>query len=124
MQGLEMLVNSALMVGYGVFLHELGHVMAAELLGLKVKRMCFHWPLGVGFERSAGTPGENCAVALAGPLMNLLLAWCFWEQPLIAHGNLGFALINLCLPHSDGWKAAQYLRSYKFTVQSSQRVKA
>jgi Zn-dependent protease len=110
MQVIQLIVNVVLAMAYGLFLHELGHVLMAEFLGLKVKRLTFRWPLGCGFIRTPGTAGQNCAVALAGPAMNLLLAAAFWDVPSIAWGNMTFALINLTLPHSDGWKAMEYLR--------------
>jgi Zn-dependent protease len=85
------LVGMAGNLGLGVLamvLHEAGHLAAALALGVKVKsvRACRK---GLCIAREAGTPAQNLAVTLAGPMMNLLL--------LLAVPSTTFRLANLCM---------------------------
>ena len=59
-----------------IFLHELGHTFAAQLVGVEVKSV-FVWILG-GLTNLAYKPEKpihNLFIAAAGPLVNMLLAF-------------------------------------------------
>lgn len=59
-----------------VFLHELGHALAAQLTGVPVKSIVI-WLLG-GFTtlgRRAGRPSHTLLISAAGPLVNFFLAF-------------------------------------------------
>lgn len=59
-----------------IFLHELGHTFAAQLVGVQVKSL-FVWLLG-GFTNLAykpEKPASNLFIAAAGPLINMILAF-------------------------------------------------
>lgn len=73
----------ALLVMTGLFacvlLHEVGHAVVTQKLGIKVKQIVL-WPLG-GFtqlERSPSKPLHNLLISGAGPLVSALLALLFW----------------------------------------------
>ena len=96
-------------------LHEAAHALAAESLGLPVRRLIFSWR-GIGVVRAAGRPWQNFLVALAGPAMSLALAFVVWPWvPRVALGNL--ALAAMCLlqpnPKSDGSRALAALKEMK-----------
>lgn len=102
-----------------IFLHELGHALAAQITGLEVKSIVI-WLLGgfTNLSRKAEKPSHNLIIFAAGPLVNMLLAFLFvlffivvsytilpniqvaqsflWVQTLI---NLSFslALVNVIL---------------------------
>lgn len=61
---------------YGsVLLHELSHTVVALRAGLPVRRISLHLLGGVSeIERPAETPGREAGIALAGPLVSLLVA--------------------------------------------------
>src|SRR5687767_12363242 len=57
-----------------VFLHELGHAVAARLVGVEVKGIVI-WLLGgfTSLSRRPENPWHNMALSAAGPLVNMLL---------------------------------------------------
>jgi tetratricopeptide (TPR) repeat protein len=59
-----------------VFLHELGHAFAAQLVGVEVKSIVI-WLLGgfTNFSHPAGKPTHNLAIFSAGPLVNMVLGF-------------------------------------------------
>jgi tetratricopeptide (TPR) repeat protein len=59
-----------------IFLHEVGHALAAQLAGVEVKSIVI-WLLGgfTNFSRKAEKPSHNLAISAAGPLVNMLLAF-------------------------------------------------
>ncbi len=61
-----------------IFLHEMGHAAAAQLVGVEVKSIVI-WLLGgfTNFSRSLDKPKNNLAIFSAGPLVNMLLAFFF-----------------------------------------------
>jgi Zn-dependent protease/Tfp pilus assembly protein PilF len=72
-----------------VLLHELGHAVVIQKLGIKVKQIVL-WPLG-GFtqlERSPSKPLHDLLVSGAGPLVSILLALLFGMLWLIVEFTL------------------------------------
>jgi tetratricopeptide (TPR) repeat protein/Zn-dependent protease len=61
-----------------IFLHEVGHAAAAQLVGVEVKSIVI-WILGglTTFSRKAEKPSHNLAISAAGPLVNMLLGFLF-----------------------------------------------
>ncbi len=86
-----------------MLLHEFGHIAAALLCGVKVKKMGLS-RTGLYTVREAGPRWANLCVSLAGPLFNLLLAIAFREiLPSFAWVNLIACCYNLLpIPNSDG----------------------
>jgi Zn-dependent protease len=95
-----------------MFIHEFGHLIAALLVGSKIKRIGLDLR-GLYVVRSpAKTPWRNAAVALAGPAVNLLT----WAMLVTCHEHhawvaLFIGCFNL-LPskHSDLTKCLAYLK--------------
>jgi Zn-dependent protease len=87
--------------------HEAGHLVAAPLVGIKIKTIGLKWK-GLYTVREAGPPAKNLIVSLAGPLTNLALL-AFWP---LSHrfglANLCFSFFNILpMEGSDGeriWK--------------------
>jgi tetratricopeptide (TPR) repeat protein len=61
-----------------ILLHELGHAIAAQLVGVEVKSIVI-WLLGgfTNFSHPSGKPKHNLAIFSAGPLVNMLLGFLF-----------------------------------------------
>ncbi|MBW4838377.1 MAG: M50 family metallopeptidase [Paenibacillaceae bacterium] len=108
-----------------VFVHEMGHVFAARMYGIKVLTVQMLPFGGVAVMEDAGdmTAGREIAIALAGPLQNVLLIGAslllhvagMWDGPFLDYfiqSNLLIALFNLLpiLP-LDGGKVSQALCS-------------
>jgi Zn-dependent protease len=68
--------------------HEAGHLIAAPLVGIKIKTIGLKWK-GLYTVREAGPPAKNLIVSVAGPLTNMALL-LFWP---LSHR---FGLANLC----------------------------
>lgn len=59
--------------------HEVAHALTARLLGYRVHRIVATlWGGHTSFDGTGSTPGRSAAVAVAGPLANLLLAALGW----------------------------------------------
>ena len=86
-----------------MLLHELGHIVAALLCGVKVKKVGLS-RTGLYTVREAGPRWANLCVSAAGPLINLLLAITMRDVlPGFAWVNLIACIYNLLpIPHSDG----------------------
>ena len=97
-------------LGLGVIamlLHECGHLIAAFLLGLRIKYVGVKWNKGIYTVRQQGTPLQNLLVALAGPLTNLLLLMAATRVPLFGLANFCYALANMLpIEGSDGYRIA------------------
>jgi len=97
-----------------VALHELAHVVAAIALGVRVKRVGISWR-GPYIVREQGTPLASFLIALAGPGLNLLLAFGFWSfAPRFGFINLLLGAYNL-LPFRglDGKNALAAIRKLR-----------
>ncbi|WP_348268533.1 hypothetical protein [Edaphobacter sp. DSM 109919] len=92
-------------------LHEMGHVAAARALKVKVHQVGINWK-GPYIRRACGTTTQNLAITLAGPGMNLWLAFMFYRvSPNFALSNLLIGVINLLpIPASDGSRVLQLMR--------------
>lgn len=65
----------ALLLYLSVLVHELSHTLVALQGGLPVRRISLHLLGGVSeIERPAATPGREAGIAVAGPLISLVLA--------------------------------------------------
>jgi len=95
-----------------IVLHELSHVGMAAALGVKVKQVGLSWR-GPYVVRECGTPAENVAISLAGPVANLLtaLACLLVGQGVeLCLASLVLGVFNLLpVPASDGLRAARLL---------------
>jgi Zn-dependent protease len=90
-------------------LHEIGHLVAALALGLKIKSVALRWK-GLCTIREAGPPDKNLLVSLAGPLSNVLLLACWHWSPRFGVANICFAAVNLLpINGSDGDRALSCL---------------
>jgi Zn-dependent protease len=88
-------------------LHELGHALAATIVGVRVKGIGLDWK-GLYLRREAGTPRKNLVISAAGPVTNILLVilWAWW--PMFGLANACYALFNLLpLPGADGERAVR-----------------
>lgn len=85
-----------------LLLHELGHAVAATVVGVRVKGIGLNWK-GLYLRREAGSPGRNLVISAAGPVTNLLLVMLWGVWPMFGLANACYALFNLFpLPGADG----------------------
>jgi len=105
-------------LGLGVLamlVHECGHLIAAFILGLKIKSIGIKWNKGLYTVRQHGTPLQNLLVSAAGPLTNILFLVIATSVPLFRLANFCYALANMLpIEGSDGYRIAicwQQLRS-------------
>lgn len=78
----------ALLLFTSIFLHELGHLVAVRMSGMKPREIHLHAFGGsTHFDRSGLTPGRNAFISAAGPAVNFLLgislaaiSWSFGEN--------------------------------------------
>lgn len=93
-----------------LLLHEAGHVAMAFAWGVKVKRVGISMK-GLYIVREKGEPFSNAAIALAGPMVNLLLALIFeTAAPEFSLINSALGICNLLpFPGSDGRRAIAVL---------------
>lgn len=98
------LVMALLLFG-SVLLHELGHSLVALKQGIKVNSITLFLFGGVAsIDKESKTPGEAFQVAIAGPMVSLLLSGLFYGLtnilPVVSIGNVlvnHLAYINLVL---------------------------
>ena len=100
-------------VAFGIaamVLHEAAHVAAALALRVKVHQIGISRK-GPYVRRACGTATQNLAITLAGPGVNLWLAFMFWRaSPNFALCNLVMGVINLLpIPASDGSRALRLI---------------
>jgi Zn-dependent protease/CBS domain-containing protein len=81
----------ALLLYLSVLVHELSHTVVALRAGLGVRRISLHVLGGVSeIDRPAATPGREAGIAIAGPLVSLLLAAAgFAVGELLDPGTVG-----------------------------------
>lgn len=95
-------------------LHECGHLIAALILGVKVSRVGLKWNKGMYVVRDRGTVHQNMLIALAGPLVNLLLVALQPWYPMFALANACCVLANvLPIEGTDGYRVAGCWREMK-----------
>lgn len=71
-----------------MLLHETAHMVAAFLFNLRIYQIGVSWR-GPYIRRESGTTGQNLAVTLAGPGINIWLAALFYGiSPTFALCNL------------------------------------
>lgn len=86
----------------GMALHELGHLVAATAIGVRVKHVGFCLK-GMYTVREPGPPMKNLMISLAGPAVNVALIFTWPWFRMFALANLCFAVFNLIPIHgSDG----------------------
>jgi Zn-dependent protease len=94
--------------------HECGHITAAFALGVRVKRVGVQWNRGLFTVRERGNAFQNLMIALAGPLVNLLLILLEPWFPLFGLANVCCVLANMLpLQGSDGYRVAVCWREIK-----------
>ena len=107
-------------LGFGILamlLHESGHLLAALIVGLRIRNVGMKWNKGLYTIREQGTPLQNLIVAAAGPLTNILLCSTARWAHTFALANFCYAIANtLPIEGSDGFRIArcwQQIRSAK-----------
>ena len=98
-----------------ILLHEIGHLLMAQVLGVKVRSVGFCFK-GAYLQRSdSGSATSELLIAVAGPLVNLLLYACLQNGDAmlrwVAILNLVLAISNLVpLRGTDGARIYQSLQ--------------
>jgi hypothetical protein len=124
LHGFAPFINGILFGLLAMVLHEIGHLSAAQALGLNVKRVGFSWK-GMYTVREAGPPEISLQVALAGPLTNLALLPLGTWVPIFGVANLFCGLFNLLpIPGADGWRVLRCLRAMREARRPSQQSHA
>jgi len=95
-------------LGLGVIamlLHEAGHWITSFALGVRIKKVGMKWNIGLYTVREQGTIYQNLLIALAGPLVNVLLIPVAGWSSSFALANFCYALANLLpIEGSDGYR--------------------
>jgi Zn-dependent protease len=104
-------------LGIGVLamvLHECGHIAAALMLGVHVKSVGLQWNKGLFTVRERGSHYQNLVIAMAGPLVNLLMVGTEPWLPLFSMANFCYALGNMLpIEGSDGFRVAACWREIR-----------
>ena len=85
------------LLGASVLAHELGHCVAARILGMTVVEVRLYLLGGVSeLARAPRTPREEAVVAAAGPAVSAVLAGAFWVVvTTMRAGTVGWLLVML-----------------------------
>lgn len=97
-----MILNLAL----SVIFHELGHIAAARLLGVRIKRIGINWIGPYVVRERSSKWAVNIAVSLAGIGANLLLAVGFWATSF----GVANVIVMLVCGGPDIWNAVGAMR--------------
>jgi hypothetical protein len=90
-----------------MLLHEAAHIFTAIGLGIEVKQVGIKWNKGLFTVRDTGTVSKNLLIALAGPMMNMILILSWHWSARFSLANFCYALANLLpIEGSDGWRIA------------------
>jgi len=107
LSGLRLGLASGAVLAASLLLHEMGHMLAAIVLGVPVRE--FGMTLTGAYNRraSANSRWDEVLISATGPLVNLFLVLPLLHIPVIgmrlAYCNLGLCVVNLMpLPSSDG----------------------
>jgi membrane-associated protease RseP (regulator of RpoE activity) len=104
-------------VGLGVLamlLHECGHLLTAQALGVRVKKVSVKWNKGIYTVREQGPVHRNLLISLSGPMVNLLMISAGHSVPLFALANFCYALANMLpIEGSDGYRVAMCWRQIR-----------
>jgi len=101
-------------------LHECGHIATATALGVRVKRVGLKWNRGIYTVRERGTLNKNLVIALAGPLVNLILISSGYWAPKFGLANFCYAIANLLpIEGSDGSRVLQCWQGLRKRTWSS-----
>jgi len=94
--------------------HECGHLLAALVVGVRIKSVGMKWNKGLYTIREQGTPVQNLIVAAAGPVTNILLVSTAPWAPVFALANFCYAIANtLPIEGSDGYRIAHCWRQLR-----------
>jgi Zn-dependent protease len=118
-------IFSGLLLGLlAAVLHELGHLLAARAVGVRVKALGFRWK-GFYVVREPGTPAKSFLISLAGPFTNSVLILLWPISPSFGLANLCFAFFNLLpIEGSDGeraWSCWRAMRRERLQSSSTQK---
>ena len=95
-----------------IVIHESGHMLAAVMVGSRIKQVGISKAGPFVRRESARTPLRNAIVALAGPGINIL-TWAIFMAFRLPHAwiALVLGLMNLLpLPNSDLLKSLSYMQ--------------
>ena len=93
---------TAVVLLFGVLLHELGHAVVARRFGLQVDGITLSWMGGVTrIEGDAQSPGAEFAIAGVGPLVSAAFGGLLWVVRVLVEGAGGGRLAVSAL----GWLA-------------------
>jgi Zn-dependent protease/CBS domain-containing protein len=85
-----------------VVLHELGHTVVSQVVGLPVRRIVVFLLGGVSeIEGEASRPRDEFAIAAAGPLASLALAGGCWGMSLLPEAESALGVLLLLLAWSN-----------------------
>ena len=110
-----------MLTALSLLLHECGHMLAAQFLGVKVHEigMCLK---GSYIRRDRAKEAlDDAMISLCGPMLNALVAAAMWTTPGVGHWlaiyNLVLMASNLApLPGSDGMRIVMALKGRAATT--------
>lgn len=97
-------------------IHEAGHLGAAILLRVKVKKVGVCWRGLYCVREKSPNPTKNILITSAGPLINLATVGVWHWFPVLAWASLFVGLFNLLpLAHADGARLLSYIHELNAT---------